>query len=59
MDHTGTGDEYNEDARESDDGAADTGSFLYTLQGVEGGARNAGRQINQGTGDRRWHDMYR
>lgn len=57
----GTGDEYNDEARESDDGNADNGGFIHATD-IEETPKNAGeamRRINRDTGDQTWRDMYR
>lgn len=59
----GIGDEYNDDTGESDDGDAHTTAtgFRYPSEtaGIERRAEEGAARADGGTGDRRWHDMYR
>lgn len=59
----GIGDEYNDDTGESDDGDAQTNAigFRYPSEaaGIERRAEEGAAGADEGTGDRRWHDMYK
>lgn len=60
------GDEYNDDTGESDDGDVNTAAtgFRYPSEaaeaaGIERRVEEGVARADGGTGDRRWHDMYR
>lgn len=58
---SGIGDEYTDDAGESDDGDADAGGFVYGAEaaGAERRAEEGATRVEDETRDRRWHNMYR
>lgn len=57
----GIGDEYNDDTGESDDGQANSAGFGYPSEvtGAESRAEEGTTRVDEGTGDRRWQEMYR
>eukprot|EP00752_Nemacystus_decipiens_P011018 g9791.t1 len=60
--NSGIGDEYNDDTGESEDGDAHTAAtglrYPSDAAGIERGAADGVAGADEGTGDRRWHDMY-